>query len=232
MSHRHEGAANGGSWRSPAAVCESAGVTTSLAASVLALALLTVLPGPDVAVVTRLALSHGRPAALRGSLGIVCGLLVWGLLTVAGLAALLAASAAAYTALKFVGAAYLIFLGAQAIWRSGSGHGDSLPTASTPVLTSGFRVGLVSNLLNPKIAVFYTSLLPTLVPTGAPQAATLVGLVLLHCALSLSWLIAYAAFLLRASNVLKRPNIRQVLERLTGIALIGFGVRIATTGRR
>lgn len=206
-------------------------MSTSLAASVFALALLTVLPGPDVAVVTRLALSRGRPAAVRASLGIVCGLLVWGLLTVAGLAALLAASATAYTALKFVGAAYLVFLGAQAIWRSGSVHGESSRIASTAGAASGFRVGLVSNLLNPKIAVFYTGLLPTLVPAGAPQAMALAGLVLVHCALSFAWLVLYAAFLLRASNLLERPSIRQVLERLTGIALIGFGVRVATTGR-
>jgi threonine/homoserine/homoserine lactone efflux protein len=199
---------------------------------VLALALLTVLPGPDVAVVTRLALSNGRAEAVRGSLGIVSGLLVWGLLTVAGLAALLAASATAYTVVKVVGAAYLVFLGVQAIWQSRTVEGA--PTADTPAtgVARGFRVGFVSNLLNPKIAVFYTGLLPNLVPLGAPHGVTLVGLVLVHCLLSLAWLTLYTAFLLRASGVLGRPSVRQTLERVTGVVLIGFGVRVALAGRR
>lgn len=206
-------------------------VTASLAAAVLALALLTVLPGPDVAVVTRLALSSGRAEAFRGSLGIVSGLLVWGLLTVAGLAALLAASATAYTVVKVVGAAYLIFLGVQAIWQSRTVRSANTAATLTIGAAKGFRVGLVSNLLNPKIAVFYTGLLPNLVPPGAPTGVTLVGLVLVHCLLSLAWLTLYAAFLLRASGFLQRPSIRQALERVTGVVLIGFGVRVALAGR-
>ena len=205
-------------------------MTAPLAAAVLALALLTVLPGPDVAVVTRLALSDGRREAFRGSLGIVSGLLVWGLLTVAGLAALLAASTTAYTVVRVLGAAYLVLLGARVLWQSRTvGHGPG----DTPVhgAAGGFRVGLVSNLLNPKIAVFYTGLLPTLVPPGAPQGVTLVGLVLVHCLLSLAWLTLYAALLLRASGVLQRPGTRQALERLTGLVLIGLGIRVALAGR-
>ena len=206
-------------------------MTASLAAAVLALALLTVLPGPDVAVVTRLALSNGRAEAFRGSLGIVSGLLVWGLLTVAGLAALLAASATAYTVVKFVGAAYLIFLGLQAIWQSRTIGSATAAATSALGAEKGFRVGFVSNLLNPKIAVFYTGLLPNLVPPGAPTGVTLVGLVLVHCLLSLAWLTLYAGLLLRASGFLQRPSIRQAVERLTGVVLIGFGVRVALTGR-
>ena len=206
-------------------------MTASLAAALLALALLTLLPGPDVAVVTRLALSRGRAAACRGSLGIVSGLLVWGLLTVAGLAALLAASATAYAVVKYVGAAYLIFLGVQAIAQSRRPGVAPSAAGIRSGSTGDFRVGLVSNLLNPKIAVFYTGLLPNLVPSGAPQSVTLVGLVLAHCLLSLAWLSLYAAFVLRASGLLQRPRVRQGLERLTGVVLIGFGVRVALAGR-
>ncbi len=207
-------------------------MTASLAAAVLALALLTVLPGPDVAVVTRLALSQGRAEAFRGSLGIVVGLLVWGLLTVAGLAALLAASTTAYTVVKYVGAGYLIVLGLQAIWQSRSTDASPHGVTSQADAGRGFRVSFVSNLLNPKIAVFYTGLLPSLVPDGAPHGVTLIGLVLVHCLLSLTWLVLYAALLLRASGFLQRPRIRQALEHVTGVALIGLGVRVAATGRQ
>lgn len=216
-------------WTSP--VPETACVTASFAAAVLALTLLTVLPGPDVAVVTRLALSHGRAEAFRGSLGIVCGLLVWGLLTVAGLAALLAASATAYAVVKFAGAAYLVLLGVQAIWHSRDRAVDMSAATSASGTAKGFRVGVVSNVLNPKIAVFYTGLLPNLVPPGASTGVTLVGLVLVHCLLSLAWLTLYAAVLQRASGVLQRPTVRQRLERVTGVVLIGFGVRVALAGR-
>lgn len=206
-------------------------MTASLVAAVLALTLLTVLPGPDVAVVTRLALSHGPAQAFRGSLGIVCGLLLWGLLTVAGLAALLAASATAYAVVKYGGAAYLVLLGVQAIWQSRTTPGE--PGGSTPAPSDGkgFRIGIVSNVLNPKIAVFYTGLLPSLVPAGAPTGVTLVGLVLVHCLLSLAWLTLYAAVLQRASGVLQRPTVRQRLDRVTGVVLIAFGVRVALAGR-
>jgi threonine/homoserine/homoserine lactone efflux protein len=142
-------------------------VTASLVAAVAALALLTLLPGPDLAVVTRLALSSGRGQAVRGALGIVTGLLVWGLLTVAGLAALLAASPVAYAVVTWAGAGYLVLLGLRALWQS-----RSVPASpgEVPVRSagSGYRTGLVTNLLNPKIAVFYTGLLPGLVPDGAP----------------------------------------------------------------
>jgi threonine/homoserine/homoserine lactone efflux protein len=210
---------------------ETVTVTASLVGAVLALALLTVLPGPDVAVVTRLALSHGSTEALRGSLGIVSGLLVWGLLTVAGLAALLAASATAYTVVKYVGAGYLVLLGVRALWHSSSTDASAQDISSRTGAGTGFRVGFVSNLLNPKIAVFYTGLLPSLVPDGAPHGVTLIGLVLVHGVLSLAWLVLYAALVVRASGFLHRPGIRQALERVTGVVLVGFGVRVAATGR-
>lgn len=204
-------------------------MTASLAAAVLALALLTLLPGPDVAVVTRLSLSRGAAEGVRASLGIVTGLLVWGALTVAGLAAVLAASPTAYTVVRLLGAGYLVVLGVQALWRSRST--DARPVEGTPGLraTSGFRTGVVSNVLNPKIAVFYTGLLPGLVPAGAPHGVTLLGLVLVHCLLSLAWLSLCAAAVGRAAGSLSRPRARQALDRVTGIALVGFGVRVATT---
>lgn len=205
-------------------------MTASVVAAVAALTVLTLLPGPDLAVVTRLALSSGRGQALRGALGIVTGLLVWGLLTVAGLAALLAASAVAYAVVTWAGAGYLVLLGLGALWQS-----RSAPAAArhVPAVTggSGFRTGLVTNLLNPKIAVFYTGLLPGLVPDGLPQTPSLVGLVLVHCLLTVSWLAGYVTVVVRASGVLQRPRVRRALDRLTGVVLIALGLRVAATAR-
>ncbi|GAA4849220.1 LysE family translocator [Saccharopolyspora rosea] len=190
------------------------------------LALLTVVPGPDMAVVTKRAVSSGWADGLRTAGGIAAGLLVWGVLTVAGLAAVLAASAEAYLVVKVLGAAYLLFLGAQALWRSRRGA----PVAAEPgrrVSGGPWRTGLVSNVLNPKIAVFYTSLLPTLAPSGVPPALGMALLVLLHAVLTSAWLAGYVYLLHRARSVFERPGVRRALERVTGVVLIGFGIRVA-----
>jgi threonine/homoserine/homoserine lactone efflux protein len=199
-------------------------VTTDLLAAIGALAVLTVLPGPDVAVVTRVALERGRSSAVRTALGIVSGLLVWGVLTVGGLSAVLAASATAYTVVKVAGGLFLVWLGLRTLL----GHGA--PDARR-VTTHPWRTGFVSNVLNPKIAAFYTGLLPQLVPDGAPHAATLAGLVLAHAVLSLAFLSLYAAALTRASDLLRRPRVRRWLDRVSGGVLVAFGVRVATAAR-
>ncbi len=192
-------------------------MTGELVAAVLALALLTVLPGPDVAVVTRVALVQGRPAGVRAAAGVVTGLAVWGAATAAGLAALLAASATAYTVVRLAGAAYLVWLGLTTLWRR-TPRADTAPTtARRPFVT-----GLLGNVLNPKIAVFYTGLLPGLVPDDAPYGVTLGALVAVHAALSLGWLVACATVLPKAAR-----RARRVLDRVTGLALVGLGVAAA-----
>ena len=197
------------------------------------LALLTLAPGPDMAVVTRRAIASGRADGLRTAGGIVVGLLVWGVLTVAGLAAILAASAQAYLVVKLLGAVYLVLLGVQALWHSR--RGTPPPAAPGPGGTGGtagtgsaFRTGLVCNLLNPKIAVFYTGLLPTLAPDGMPLASGIALLVLLHVVLVLIWLTSYVYAISRARSVFERPRVRRALGRITGVVLIGFGIQVAT----
>ncbi|KUO06501.1 LysE family translocator [Streptomyces caeruleatus] len=201
---------------------------THLMAAIGVLGLLTVVPGPDMAVVTRRALLAGRGDALRTVGGIATGLLIWGALTVAGLAAVLAASPAAYLAVKLLGAAYLVFLGAQALWQHR--RAAAAPAESVSRATGGgpWRTGLVSNVLNPKIAVFYTGLLPALAPPQLPAAWAMTLLVLLHTALTLAWLGSYVLLLSKAAPALHRPWVRRALGRTTGVALIGFGLVIAT----
>jgi threonine/homoserine/homoserine lactone efflux protein len=193
------------------------------------LAVLTVVPGPDMAVVTKRAVASGRQDGLRTVGGITAGLLVWGVLAVAGLAAVLAASATAYTVVKLVGAAYLVLLGVQTLRQSRRDRSQA--PAAAPALPRGnpWRTGLVSNVFNPKIAVFYTGLLPTLAPAGLSPHSGMALLVLVHAVLTAVWLGAYVLLLSRARSFFEKEAVRRGMDRATGAVLIGFGLRVATT---
>ncbi|MBU6532265.1 LysE family translocator [Streptomyces sp. A108] len=193
------------------------------------LAVLTVVPGPDMAVVTRRAVASGRRDGLRTVGGITAGLLVWGVLAVAGLAAVLATSATAYTVVKLAGAAYLVLLGVQALLQSRRHRSPSPATAPAPPRGSPWRTGLVSNVLNPKIAVFYTGLLPALAPAGLPPHSGMALLVLVHAVLTALWLGGYVLLLSRARGFFEKPAVCRAMDRATGTVLIGFGLKVATT---
>ncbi|MEU7025610.1 LysE family translocator [Streptomyces sp. NPDC046275] len=205
------------------------------------LALLTMVPGPDMAVVTRRAVAAGRRDGLLTVAGITSGLLVWGVLSVAGLAAVLAASATAYTVVKLAGAAYLVFLGVQALLAARrGGPAEPAPAHPAPARPGSpgnrsaappghpWRTGLVSNVLNPKIAVFYTGLLPTLAPHGLSPHTGMALLVLLHAVLTVLWLSGYVLLLTKARAFFARAAVRRAMERITGVVLIGFGLKVAT----
>ncbi|MCX2180172.1 LysE family translocator [Streptomyces sp. SKN60] len=194
------------------------------------LALLTMVPGPDMAVVTRRAVAAGRRDGLLTVAGITTGLLVWGVLSVAGLAAVLAASATAYTVVKLAGAAYLVVLGVQALRaaRRGGPTTDAAPVSLPAPSGNPWRTGLVSNVLNPKIAVFYTGLLPTLAPHGLSAHTGMALLVLVHATLTVVWLCGYVLLLAKARAFFARASVRRRMERITGVVLIGFGVKVAT----
>ena len=195
------------------------------------LVLLTLLPGPDMAVVTRTALVGGRRAAVRAATGIVTGLLVWGSLAVLGLTALLTASPRAYLVVKVLAVLYLLYLGIQAFRSrepSPAAGGSDVAAQAAAVRGTPFLTGLTTDLLNPKIAVFYTAMLPTLAPPSLPGARGLAVLVVIHVVITLGWLVGYAHLLTRARHVVGRPAVRRVLDRVTGVALIGFALRLAT----
>lgn len=193
------------------------------------LAVLTLVPGPDMAVVTKRALASGWRDGLRTVGGITAGLLVWGTLTVVGLAAVLAASATAYTVVKLLGAAYLGFLGVQALWQSRRGRAAPAAADAPSPVGNPWRTGLVGNVFNPKIAVFYTGLLPALAPSGVSPRLGMALLVLIHAALTLSWLGGYVMVLARARSLFEKPPVRRALDRVTGVVLIGFGIKVATS---
>lgn len=202
-------------------------------------ALLTISPGADMALVTRNAMAHGRPAALRTTVGISTGLLAWAVASAMGVAALLATSATAFTVVKIAGAVYLVWLGITTFrGRAPSGSSDSRGPDSPAVGSRGgisgrmaFRQGLLTNLLNPKIALFYSTVLPQFISPGDPALAMSLALALVHVCLTLAWLSAYALVLTRAGAMLRAPRLKRALERVTGLALVGLGVRLAAAGR-
>jgi len=192
-------------------------------------AVLIVAPGPDMALVARHALLGGRRSALVASIGVSTGLTIWTLAASVGLAALLRQSEPTFVALKIVGVAYLLFLGVQAL-RTAWGRREQPAAMPRAGARHAFRQGLLSNLGNPKIAVFFTSFLPQFTTAHASFLSLLV-LGLLFCAMTFAWLVGYGAVVAKAGDVLRRPRVRRVLEGLTGAVLIAFGIRLATEQR-
>jgi threonine/homoserine/homoserine lactone efflux protein len=178
-----------------------------------------VTPGPDTALTIRNALRGGRRGGVLTASGVATGQACWTLAASAGLAALLAESHPAFVALRVAGAAYLVFLGLQSLAAAvrGRAPGHALPARrGTP-----FRQGLLSNLGNPKMAVFFTSLLPQFASRGSFVELAVLGLC--FCALTLTWLCGYAAAVAAAGDVLRRGRVRRALDAVTGTALVAFG---------
>jgi len=209
-------------------------MTAHLASFLALAAVVIVVPGPDMALVARNALVGGRRAGIATSAGATAGLCVWTLAASVGLAALLRASEPAFLALRLVGAAYLLCLGARSLWTAVRGDGGSnaerlgrRDVGSRVAL----RQGLLSNLANPKIAVFFTSFLPQFVPNRHAAFLSLLTLGLVFCVMTLGWLCVYSGLVARAGDVLRRSGIRRALEGLTGTVLVAFGLRLATERR-
>jgi threonine/homoserine/homoserine lactone efflux protein len=184
-------------------------------------------PGQDTALTIRNTLVGGRRSGVLTAAGVSAGQACWTLAASAGVVALLRASEPAFLALRLVGAAYLVFLGAQALVHAFRGtFADDAPAnrlGRSLAPRIAFRQGLLSNLGNPKMAVFFTSLLPQF----ASSFAGLAAFGLLFCALTLVWLSAYAAVVARAGDFLRRSRVRRWIEGVTGAVLVSLGLRLA-----
>jgi len=195
-----------------------------LDAQVLAFAgvavVLSITPGPDMALVLRNTLRGGRPAGLRTVAGIAVGLVVWATASALGIAAVLEASSSVFTALKLAGAAYLVYLGVQALRTLR--RDDHVPrTPRAP--GSPFRQGLVTNLLNPKLAVLFTTLLPQFIAHDDPRAkAGLLAVVFVT--IGLTWLVTYTLVI---GAVARSRAFRRATEAVSGVVLIALGCRLA-----
>jgi threonine/homoserine/homoserine lactone efflux protein len=196
--------------------------------------LLAIAPGPDTAIVTRNALTAGREAGIATVFGIASGLAIWTLAATLGIAALLQASAPAFLVVKTIGAAYLAFMGLQALW------GALRPSGPAPLDPSGhrrlslraaYRQGALTNLGNPKIAIFFTSFLPQFAHGDHPSIWALVALGLSFSLIGLGWLTGYTMIVARIGHVLRRPRARRILDGLTGLVFLGFGAKIALEHR-
>ncbi|MFI7635323.1 LysE family translocator [Nonomuraea sp. NPDC049400] len=200
-----------------------AGSVWSFAAVV---ALLTLTPGLDTALILRTSVLAGRRPAWGVTLGIQAGTLIWGVLTAAGLSALLSASRLGYEILRWAGVAYLVWMGLRMILARQAAHDE--PEQAVRFM-SGFTRGLVTNLLNPKVGAFYVAMLPQFIPDGAPHA--LMGLLLagVHVAEALLWSVVLIGFASLMSGFLRSPTVRRALDRLTGVVIVGFGIRLAVT---
>lgn len=199
-------------------------------------ALVICTPGPDTAMTIRNALLGGRSAGLATALGVSTGLAIWALATSAGLVALLIASEPLFLAVKYAGAAYLIWLGVHSL-RAALGPGRALQQAIAEPAARGLRPrqaylqGVVSDLSNPKIAAFFSSMLPQFAPAGATDFMGLAALGLLFSTMTLLWLTGYALATARMADALRRPRIRRTLDGITGVTLIGLGVKLAAEER-
>jgi threonine/homoserine/homoserine lactone efflux protein len=206
----------------------------------VAVAVVTIVtPGPDTALTVRNVLAGGRRAGLATGLGVCSGQLVWTLAAAAGVTALLVASEPAFLALKYAGAAYLVFLGLQsllaAVRRRPSSHSAELPEprkAGGLTPRAALRQGLVSDLSNPKMAVFFTSLLPQFVPSDGAAFLVMIGLGALFAVMTFAWLALYSAVLDRLAALLRVERVRRAIDAVMGLALVAIGWRVATEPRR
>ena len=201
------------------------GVLVQFAAFTAAAGLIVLLPGPDTMVVVRNLVRGGRSLAVRTVLGVLSGLSVWVITAALGLSAVLRASNDAYLGLRIAGACYLIVLGLRSL-RSRGEHAPEL-VAGARRLRTGYPSGLLTDLLNPKVGVFFVTFLPGFIPHGYPVGPT--SLLLGAIFIVLTGL--YFALLLTASKPILRwlstTHIRRRLDRCTGFVLIGFGLRLA-----
>jgi threonine/homoserine/homoserine lactone efflux protein len=204
----------------------------AVAAFVAVAAVVIVTPGPDTALTIRNTLVGGRRSGVFTAVGVSAGQAVWTVATSAGIAAVLVASRPAFTAVKVIGAAYLVYLGAQALHRALVRHRGIHDDVSAAVRSAlpprlALRQGLISNLTNPKMAAFFPALLPQFAPAGRGTSLALLALGLLFAAMTFVWLAAYAFAVARVGHVLRRPSVRRALEGVTGAVLIALGLRLA-----
>ncbi|HKQ18879.1 MAG TPA: LysE family translocator [Candidatus Eisenbacteria bacterium] len=200
-------------------------------------ALVIATPGPDTALTIRNSMFGGRRAGTFTALGVASGQLVWVAATGAGLVAVLLASEPVFRFIKLLGAGYLVYLGIRSLYAAvrGTPASPGGATAAGPKRTisgsSAFRQGVINNLANPKMAVFFASVLPQFVPKGEGILPALALLGLVFAGMTLAWLALYAAVTARVGAFARGSRLTRLLEGMAGVALLGLGIRVATEER-
>lgn len=199
----------------------------ALGSFTLAAGLLVLLPGPDTLVILRSIVRGGRRRGIATVLGIQTGLLLWITAAVLGLAALLRASEVAYAVLRIVGAVYLVWLGVQSLRAQGA-RLDADGSGHPRLGRTGYWAGLLSNVLNPKIGVFFVTFLPAFVPAGAAVVPTLLLFGAVFIALNLAYQLPLVVLADCVARLVSRSRVRRAMDVVTGTVLVGFGIRLAT----
>ena len=203
----------------------------ALIAFTLAAGLLTLTPGLDTALVIRTAAAEGPRRAVGAALGVGLGCLVWGTAASFGVGALLKVSALAYTVLKWMGAAYLAWTGIRMILKPRDRFEPGAMKAVDAGPIAALRRGLLTNLLNPKVGIFYVSFLPQFIPAGAEPARFGLVLTAIHVAEGLAWFAALIAATVPIAGLLRAPAVVRWLDRVTGGVFVAFGLRLALERR-
>ena len=204
----------------------------NLVAFVVVSAVVICTPGQDTALTIRNTLAGGRRSGIATAGGVAVGQAIWTIAASAGVVALLSASEPVFKALKLAGAAYLVYLGAQSLYAALRRRAHKTTGRGSGPLSAAqaFRQGVLSNLGNAKMAVFFASLLPQFASGGEATFAILLGLGLLFCTMTFAWLTLYATAIARAGRLLAGP-VRRALDALTGIVLVALGIRLAAESR-
>ena len=200
----------------------------SLAEFLIIAVVVTLTPGPGTATILRVAARDGRRAALSAIIGNSAGVLIWGILSAAGVSSLILASQLAFDTLRVVGAAVLIVIGLRSLLQRH--RGDETAHQDKPRRRAGWRSGLVTSVSNPKLAVFFVALFPQFLTRGSPVLPYALGMAAVIVALDLLWFSTLAFAVDRARTLLK-PRVQHGMERFTGAVMVGLGLRLATETR-
>lgn len=192
--------------------------------------LLIILPGPDTAIATKNTLSAGKVGGFKTVLGTFCAILIHTIAAVVGLSAIIVKSAFLFSVFKYVGAVYLVYLGVKTIWALPNKK-EEIPMESNVANKfknqSQFKQGFLTNMLNPKVAVFFLTFLPQFVDPGTNTIGPFLLMGVTYAVLTAIWFILYIYLVDQISAFMKRPRTTTVIESITGIVLIGFGVKLA-----
>jgi len=204
--------------------------------------LITIIPGLDTAVVLRTAVTHGRRPAFATAAGIGTGSLIWGMAAATGISVLLTASHTAYLVLRVVGAGYLVWFGGRMLrdaFRRGPAQAEVVDQAAAddvapvqtqrPGLLRAWSRGVWTNLLNPKVGVFYVAMLPQFIPAGAPHLAMGAALALVHDVEGMIWFTTLILIAHTARRLFAGGRVKRTMDAVTGLVLVGFGLRLATS---
>ncbi|MFB4318141.1 LysE family translocator [Actinomadura sp. 21ATH] len=206
----------------------------NLAAFAVAALLVSMAPGLTTAVIMRQSIRFGRSAGVATVLGNETGWLLWSVTAALGLSALLLASQLAYDVMRIAGAALLVFLGLKIIWQAWRGEPErpEVDQEPGPSRWHSYRLGLVTNLANPKAGVFAVAFLPQFVPAGTPAPTLLLLLLAItSTVIDLAWYLAIVGLIAKARRFLQRPPVRRRLECVSGAVLVALAVRLATGAR-